>query len=66
MCLEEIKQGSSGIEFSALKVQKSDNLQYNTVGRWVDGMIVPPSDGPMPNVTREVIRYENFVVIIPV
>ena len=26
---------------------KSDNLQYNTVGRWVDGTIVPPSDGPM-------------------
>ena len=26
---------------------KFDNLQYNTVGRWVDGTIVPPSDGPM-------------------
>ena len=26
---------------------KSDNLQYNTVGQWVHGMIVPPSDGPM-------------------
>ena len=26
---------------------KSENLQYNMVGRWVDGMIVPPSDGPM-------------------
>ena len=26
---------------------KFDNLQYNTVGRWVDGMIIPPSDGPM-------------------
>ena len=26
---------------------KSDNLQYNTVGRWVDGTIVPPSDGTM-------------------
>ena len=25
----------------------SDNLQYNTVGRWVDGKIVLPSDGPM-------------------
>ena len=28
-------------------VYKSDNLLYNTVGRWVDGTIVPPSDGPM-------------------
>ena len=27
--------------------QKSDNLQYNTVGRWVDETIVLPSDGPM-------------------
>ena len=27
--------------------QKSDNLQYNTVGQWVHGTIVPPSDGPM-------------------
>ena len=27
--------------------QESDNLQYNTVGRWNDGMIIPPSDGPM-------------------
>ena len=26
---------------------KSDNLQYNTVGRWVDGTIVPPSYGLM-------------------
>ena len=26
---------------------KSDNPQYNTVGQWVDGTIVPPSDGPM-------------------
>ena len=26
---------------------KFDNLQYNTVGRWVEGTIVPPSDGPM-------------------
>ena len=25
---------------------KSDNLQYNTVGRWVDGMLVLLSDGP--------------------
>ena len=28
-------------------VLKSVNLQYNTVERRVDGMIVPPSDGPM-------------------
>ena len=26
------------------KVKKSDNLQYDTVGRWEDGMINPPSD----------------------
>ena len=26
---------------------KSVNLQFNTVGRWDDDMIVPPSDGPM-------------------
>ena len=26
---------------------KSENLQYNTLGQWVDGAIVPPSDGPM-------------------
>ena len=25
---------------------KSDNLQYNTMERWIDGTIVPPSDGP--------------------
>ena len=25
-------------------ILKSDNLQYNTVGRWVDGKTVPPSD----------------------
>ena len=31
-----------------LSVAKSDNLQYNTVGQWDDGMIVPPIlDGPM-------------------
>ena len=31
-----------------LSVAKSDNLQYNTVGQWDDGMIVPPLlDGPM-------------------
>ena len=28
-------------------IQKSDNLQYNTVGQLDDAMIVPPSDGPM-------------------
>ena len=28
-------------------VQKSVNLQFNTVGRRDDDMIVPPSDGPM-------------------
>ena len=28
---------------------KSDNLQYNTVGRWVDGTMDLPSDGPMFN-----------------
>ena len=26
---------------------KSDNLQYNTVERWDDGVIVTSSDGPM-------------------
>ena len=26
---------------------KYNNLQYNTVGRWSDGMIIPLSDGPM-------------------
>ena len=25
---------------------KSDNLQYNTMERWIDGMIVPPAYGP--------------------
>ena len=29
------------------KVLKSVNLQFNTVGRRDDDMIVPPSDGPM-------------------
>ena len=24
-----------------------DNLQYNMVGWWDDGIIVPPSDGPI-------------------
>ena len=28
-------------------VYKSVNLQYNTMWRWADGTIVPPSDGPM-------------------
>ena len=27
--------------------QESDNLQYITVGRWNNGMIISPSDGPM-------------------
>ena len=27
--------------------QKSDNLQYNTEGQWVDRTIVIPSDGSM-------------------
>ena len=27
--------------------KKYDNLQYAMVGRWVDGTIVLPSDGPM-------------------
>ena len=30
-----------------LRLQKSDNLQYDTVGQWIEGMIVLPSDGPM-------------------
>ena len=34
------------INMSARADLKSDNLQYNMVGQWVDGMIVPPSDGP--------------------
>ena len=29
------------------KKQKSVNLQFNTVGRRDNDMIVPPSDGPM-------------------
>ena len=31
----------------ATRKQKSVNLQFNTVGRWDNDMIVPPSDGPM-------------------
>ena len=27
--------------------QKSDNLEYNTMERWIDGLIIPPLDGPM-------------------
>ena len=30
-----------------LAKQKSDNLQFNAVGQWVDRTIVPLSDGPM-------------------
>ena len=26
------------------KVKKSDNLQYDTAGRWEDAVINPPSD----------------------
>ena len=26
---------------------KSDNLRYNMMERWINGSIVPPSDGPM-------------------
>ena len=26
---------------------KSNTFQYSMVGRWIDGTIVPPSDGPM-------------------
>ena len=32
---------------NAWSILKSDNLQYNMVGRWVDGMTVLLSDGPM-------------------
>ena len=28
-------------------LMKPVNLQFNTVGRWDDDMIVTPSDGPM-------------------
>ena len=37
------------LDMAGVKVRnlKSDNLQYNTVGRCVDGMIVQPSDGAM-------------------
>ena len=27
-------------------VLKSNNLQYNTMEKWIDGTIVTPSDGP--------------------
>ena len=33
--------------FTVCSYLKSDNLQCNTVGRWDDGMIVPPTDGPI-------------------
>ena len=33
--------------FASPLILKSVNLQFNTVGRWDDDMIVPPSDGPM-------------------
>ena len=38
--------GSSTISNRLAQVN-SVNLQFNTVGRWDDDMIVPPSDGPM-------------------
>ena len=28
------------------RLQNSDNLQYNTLGRWVDRLIDQASDGP--------------------
>ena len=36
----------NGESFDLLDI-KSNNLQYNTVGRWVDRTIVPLSDCPM-------------------
>ena len=30
-----------------LSVAKSDNLQYNMVGQWDDGIVPPPPDAPM-------------------
>ena len=39
------QEGDSG--GAILKDLKSVNLQFNTVGRRDDDMIVPPSDGPM-------------------
>ena len=33
--------------YSFSSLLKSENPQYNTVGQWNDGMIVPPSDGPI-------------------
>ena len=39
------------VEFASTVVANTDlksvNLQFNTVGRRDDDMIVPPSDGPM-------------------
>ena len=34
--------------------KKSDNIQYNTMERWIDGTIVPPSDGPR-------VRFQSFL-----
>ena len=38
-------------------LHKSNNLQYNTVGRWDNGMIVQPSDGPMFIGNNSVKKY---------
>jgi hypothetical protein len=40
-------------------------VYFETVG-WIIFQRVLKNDCQIPNVTREVIRYENFVVIIPV
>ena len=39
--------GPIGKIISPKYYKKSDNLQYNTVGRWVDGRIVLPFHGPI-------------------
>ena len=41
--IHELDTGSS----QPLLVLKSNNLQYNMVGQWVDGTIILLSDGPM-------------------
>ena len=43
----EVSRKSDLSQSSYNKVLKSVNLQFNTVGRWDNDMIVPPSDGPM-------------------
>ena len=37
---------SKSFKFSYCRVVKSDNLQYNMLGRWVDCLIDQASDGP--------------------